>query len=137
MARRMTSDERIYFPWEARSGFRRFFAAGRVRPVLVIFAIVGFVVLVAMRERQRAGVRQTRATLVDLRRAVDGYLAEHSGSCPPGLEAVLDYSNFKELPRDAWGNPFRLVCPGHFDGAPYELTSDGPDEKPGGLDRIQ
>jgi len=138
MARkRATSDQRIYFPWEGRGGLRRFLRVGRVGPVLVVGGVLAFVLLVSMRERTRSGIRQTRATLVDLRRAVDAYLAEHEGACPPNLQAVLDYGDFKEMPRDAWGQPFRLVCPGRPDGRSYDLLSDGPDGKPGGLDRIQ
>jgi hypothetical protein len=72
-----------------------------------------------------------------MRHAVDAYLAENEGNCPPGLEKVLDYVSFKKLPSDAWGNPLRLVCPARRADERYELLSDGPDGKPGGLDRIE
>jgi hypothetical protein len=137
MARKMISEQRIYFPWEGRGGLRRWLALGRMRRSLIAIAVLGFVVLVAMRERERAGLRQTRATLLDMREAVDAYLADHEGRCPPSLAPVIDYGNFKELPRDAWGRDFRLVCPARSRGVAYELMSDGPDGKPGGLDRIE
>ena len=38
---------------------------------------------------------------------------------------------------DAWGKPVRLLCPGRRDPAGFELSSDGPDGLPGGLDRVQ
>jgi general secretion pathway protein G len=38
---------------------------------------------------------------------------------------------------DAWGRPFRLVCPSRREGVAYDLSSDGPDGEPGGLDRIE
>lgn len=129
--------QRIRFPWEGRGGFLRFFRLGRLRPFVVAAAILGFVGLVAARERREAGVRQTRATLSVARKAVETYLADHDAGCPGSLEAVAESAHLESVPRDAWGRPLRLTCPGRFDGAPYELLSDGPDGKPGGLDRIE
>jgi general secretion pathway protein G len=132
-----SSSESIFFPWERRGGFRRVLGTGRVRPVLSVVLLLAFVVLVGSRERRQSGVRQTRATLVSMRHAVDGYMAESDGGCPPSLDKVLDYGSFKKLPSDAWGNPLRLVCPARRADERYELLSDGPDGKPGGLDRIE
>jgi hypothetical protein len=115
----------------------RLLGTGRVRPFAIVLFSVLFVVLVGSRERRQSGVRQTRATLLSLRRAVDAYMAENDGACPPNLEKVLDYTSAKKVPSDAWGNPFRLVCPAHRPDERYELMSDGPDGKPGGLDRIE
>jgi general secretion pathway protein G len=128
---------RLFFPWEGRRGLRRFFRLGPLRPVLVIGLSVGFVLWVGARERQAAGVRQTRATMLDVRRSVEAYLADHDGGCPTSLEALAEQSQKDGPPRDAWGRPFRLTCPGRFEGASYELMSDGPDGEPGGLDRIE
>lgn len=137
MRRRRPADQRIFFPWEGRGGLVRRLGLGRVRPVLLALALVGLVVWVGVRERTRAGVRQTRATLLDARRAVDAYMAERDGGCPPDLGAVVQYAHFDAPPKDAWGRPLRLVCPGKREGTAYELMSDGPDGKPGGLDRIE
>jgi|EndMetStandDraft_4_1072995.scaffolds.fasta_scaffold184628_2 general secretion pathway protein G len=138
MAREQSSSsESIFFPWERRGGFRRLLGTGRVRPVLSVALLLAFVVLVGSRERRQSGVRQTRATLVSMRHAVDAYMAETDGGCPPSLDKVLDLSSFKKLPSDAWGNPLRLVCPARRSDERYELLSDGPDGKPGGLDRIE
>ena len=105
--------------------------------MLSVALLLAFVVLVGSRERRQSGVRQTRATLVSMRHAVDAYMAETDGGCPPSLDKVLDLSSFKKLPSDAWGNPLRLVCPARRSDERYELLSDGPDGKPGGLDRIE
>ena len=131
------SPRRIFFPWEGRGGFRRWLRLGRLRPVLLVLGIGAFVTLVGIRERRSAGIRQTRATLVTVRSAVEGYMADHDGGCPAELAAVLDYGNFKQLPKDAWGRSLRLYCPGRHANARYELESDGPDGEPGGLDRIE
>ena len=130
-------EPKILFPWEGRGGLRRFFRLGRLRPFVVILGAVGFVAFVGIRERRASGVRQTRATLVGVRRAVDTYLADHDGGCPPSLEKAAEEAHVEVTPRDAWGRPLRLVCPGRWEGARYELMSDGPDGEPGGLDRIE
>ncbi|HEY3234349.1 MAG TPA: type II secretion system protein GspG [Polyangiaceae bacterium] len=135
--RRSLSDQRIFFPWESRGGIRRWMGLGKMRPVLLVALLLGGVLVVAVRERHRSAIRQTRAGLLDLRRSIDAYRSEHDGGCPPTLGAVVDYGRFTELPRDAWGRPFRLICPGRVPNAPYELSSDGPDGLPEGLDRIQ
>jgi len=134
---RLPYEPKILFPWEGRGGLRRFFRLGRLRPYLVIFGVVGFVTLVGVRERRASGVRQTRATLLGARRVVEAYLADHDGGCPPSFEKAVEQSHVEATPRDAWGRPLRLVCPGRWEGARYELMSDGPDGEPGGLDRIE
>ncbi len=137
MRRRRAAEERIFFPWESRGGVRYWLGLGRVRSVLLGLAVVGFIALIGVRERRQAGIRQTRATLLDVRHAVNRFMAGHDGGCPESLAVAAAYANLKEAPRDAWGHPLRLICPGRRDGSRYELMSDGPDGKPGGLDRIE
>ncbi|MFZ5894515.1 MAG: type II secretion system protein GspG [Myxococcota bacterium] len=134
---RSSSNASIFFPWERRRGVARLLGTGRVRPIAIVLFSVTFVVLVGSRERRQSGVRQTRATLLSLRHAVDAYMAENDGACPPNLDKVLDFASAKKVPSDAWGNPIRLVCPARRQDERYELMSDGPDGKPGGLDRIE
>ena len=137
MARLRTSDERIFFPWESGPGALRWFGMRRIQRVVLAVAIVSCLVAIASRERRRAGIRQTQATLLDVRRAMNVYLADHEGNCPPSLAALHDSGILKVGSRDAWGRPLRLICPASREGLPYELLSDGPDGEPGGLDRIE
>lgn len=134
---RSRSRSSIFFPWEGRRGLYAMFRAGRVRPILLFGGLVLFLVLIGAREREKSGIRETRALLLGVRRALDAYMAENDGACPKSLEEVLDYGSFESIPYDAWGNPLRLVCPARRPGERYELLSDGPDGKPGGLDRIE
>ena len=134
---RLTRDQRIFFPWEGRSGLRRFLVLGRVGPAIALVLSLQFVWWVGTRERTAAGERRTRVALHRVRNAVEAYLAEHDEGCPPRLEDVLPYLNQSQLPVDAWGQPFRLVCPGDHPGDRFILMSDGPDGFPGGLDRIE
>jgi general secretion pathway protein G len=134
---RSSGDPRIFFPWESRGGVLRWLRFGRLRKFLLVLGFFAFVGSVATRERQRAGIRRTQATLLDVRRALDTYLADHEGNCPASLAALNESGTIKVDSRDAWGRPLRLVCPAPRDGASYELMSDGPDGEPGGLDRIE
>lgn len=137
MRRRRSVERRIFFPWEGRGGLRRWLGLGRFRPVVLALVGIGLVVAVGVRERRQAGVRQTRASLLGARAAVETYLLDHDGGCPPSLEAVAEHVGQERLPKDAWGRPLRLTCPGREEGSPYQLASDGQDGVPGGLDRIE
>ena len=131
------TDRHIFFPWEKRGGPFRRLRFDQARPFLLVVAAVGLLVVVGVRERERSGTRRTHAILLNVRSAVDSYMADHDGGCPPGgLEALRSYDGLDDVPKDAWGKPLRLDCPGR-DHARYDLTSDGPDGKRGGLDRIE
>jgi general secretion pathway protein G len=131
-------DRRILFPWEGRGGLRRFIEMGRVRPIAFSLGFAGILVVIGVREHRQAGIRQTHATLLSVRSAIDAYMADHDGVCPPALTALSEqYVRFRGVPTDAWGHPLRLICPADELGKSYVLESGGPDGEPGGLDRIQ
>jgi general secretion pathway protein G len=133
-----SSDRRILFPWEGRGGLRRFIELGRIRPIALGLALLGLVVTIGVHEHREAGIRRTHATLLGVRPAIEAYMADHDGGCPPALSALPEqYARFKEPPTDAWGKELRLICPADKLGKSYVLESGGPDGEPGGLDRIQ
>jgi len=136
-ARRFPGERRIRFPWERRAGLRSLLMLGRVGPVLVVIGVLGTIAVLGVRERHSAGVRQTRATLIGVRHAIDAFRADNGGGCPSGLDKLTSYGNFKDAPTDAWGHALRFVCPAHREGEAYQLSSDGPDGEPGGLDRVE
>jgi general secretion pathway protein G len=135
--KRRISERHIFFPWERRGGMWRRIRLDQVRPLLAVLGIFGVLFLVGLRERRASGVRRTRATLLRVRESVDSYMADHDGGCPSaGLSGLGDYAASEGPPSDAWGKGLRLRCPGR-DRSRYDLSSDGPDGVPGGLDRIQ
>ena len=136
-SRRTSRERRIFFPWEARGGVSRYFAARRIAPPLLLFLLLALSVVLARRERRLSGERQTRATLASLRRGVSSYMARSKGKCPAQLEMVLPELQLKELPRDAWGRHFRLICPAQSAEEEFLIISDGADGLPGGRDRIE
>lgn len=137
MRRRRTNEKHTFFPWENRGGVLRRLGLRRARPFFIASALLALLVLIGVKERSAAGLRTTRATIVEVRHALDAYLADHEGKCPESFERLADYGHFRGTPRDAWGRPLRLICPSPEGDELYLLSSDGPDGVPGGLDRIE
>jgi len=137
MAKRRSFERHIFFPWEKRGSVLRRIRIDQAGPVLFALGVIGVVVLMGMHERRGSGIRRTRATILNVRRTVDSYMADHDGGCPKGgLSGLEEYETAEAVPRDAWGRPLRISCPG-AEHSRYDLYSDGPDGKPGGLDRIE
>lgn len=130
-------ESKVFFPWERRRRWLGAFGRARVRLVALGLCALVLVVWVRAREERAAGVRQTRATLTSVHRAVFAYRADHGGSCPKELSDVVAAGYATELPIDAWGRPFRLTCPGRRDPRGFDVLSDGPDGEPFGLDRVE
>ncbi len=127
----------VFFPWERRRGL--FGGFGRTRTRLVIGGAVAlaFVGSIHHREEHAAMVRATRASLTTAGRAVASYRADHAGSCPHEMGELVAGGYARNEPIDAWGRSLRLVCPGRHDPQSFDLSSDGPDGLPGGLDRVE
>lgn len=137
MRKRRANDSRILFPWEQQGNIVRRLGFRRVRPLVLVSILTSVVVLIVVRERRDAGVRRTRATLAHVGHAVNRYLADNQGRCPTSFAELARYQAAGVRPTDAWGNPLRLTCPAPRGDLPYLLSSDGPDGRAGGLDRIE
>lgn len=137
MRKRRTNDSRILFPWEQQGNIVRRLGFRRVRPVVFVTVLASAVMLVVVRERRDSGVRRTRATLSQVSHALDRYLADNQGRCPTSFSELTRYHNTGTVAVDAWGNSLRLTCPSPRGDLPYLLSSDGPDGRAGGLDRIE
>jgi hypothetical protein len=137
MRKRRTNESRILFPWEQQGNIVRRLGFRRVRPVVFVSILASAVILVVVRERRDSGVRRTRATLSSVSYAVNRYLADNQGRCPATFGELGRYYGAGTTPVDAWGNSLRLTCPAPRGDLPYLLSSDGPDGRAGGLDRIE
>jgi general secretion pathway protein G len=136
MARR-TAEPRVFFPWERRRGVFGVIGRARVRIVALVAFAVALVIVVHRREENAAAVRATRASLTTAWGAVEAYRADHTGACPKAMGDLVAGGYVRDLPVDAWGRSLRLVCPGRADPLGFDLSSDGPDGVPGGLDRLE
>ena len=137
MGRRRSVGQRVLFPWEARTDWERWLGWGGLKPFALVASLGLCVLVVGARERDRAGVRLTRASLLHAREAVERYLADHEGNCPASLKLALTHAARGAGGVDAWGQPLRLRCPAQNEDVRFELMSDGQDGEPGGLDRIE
>ncbi|HLK38124.1 MAG TPA: type II secretion system protein GspG [Polyangiaceae bacterium] len=128
---------RVFFPWERRRGVASLFIRARARQILlVLVAVGGFVLLHGYEHRVRC-VRATRATIATASSALSAWRADHDRTCPGSLADLVAAGYLAELPRDAWGRVLRVTCPGRKDPRGFDVSSDGPDGEPGGLDRVE
>ena len=130
-------EPRVFFPWERRRGLASIFRRGGARRAVVLAVLVGAFAALRAVEVRAAQVRSTRATITTLTQAVASYRADHDHACPPSLAELSLAGYLRESPRDAWGHPLRVTCPGRRDPRGFDVTSDGPDGQPGGLDRVE
>jgi general secretion pathway protein G len=136
MARKQR-EKTIFFPWERTGSTLRRLGLARALPVVWVVAGVGLFVLLGARERSASGIRATRATLAVVSKGVDAYRADHEGACPKEVADLQTKGYLDFDPKDAWGRPLRLLCPGFANPRRYDLMSDGPDGIFGGLDRVE
>jgi general secretion pathway protein G len=131
------NDPSVFFAWEKRRGLPALIArAPAGRAILVLTAAALFFVL-RHREQKASQVRATRVQITTARRAVSAWRADHDRACPGSLADLVSTGYLHRVPRDAWGHALRLTCPGRHDAKGFDLSSDGPDGAPGGLDRVE
>ncbi len=130
-------EPRVFFPWERRRGLRSLFMRARGRQaLLVVGGVVTFAVLSHL-EHKAADVRATRAEISSTIEAIGAWRADHDRTCPGSLADLVSGGYLSELPRDAWGRPLRVSCPGRKDPRGFDVSSDGADGEPRGLDRVE
>ena len=127
----------VFFPWEQRRGISALLGRGRARQALLALAAVGLFMVLRARERHAGEVRATRATITTTMKAVAAWRADHDRSCPGTLADLVADGYLHRVPRDAWGHSLRVACPGRKDPNGFDVSSDGPDGEPGGLDRVE
>ncbi len=135
--KRREREKTIFFPWERQSSLWKRIGISRTRPIVFGLSFIALLLLLGYRERERIGVRLTRATIANVARGVDHYRADNEGKCPADLRDLKTQGYIKSDPVDAWQRPLRLLCPGFSHPESYDLMSDGPDGSFGGLDRIE
>ena len=103
MARQRPRERTVFLPWERQGTIFGQLGMSRLRPFAAGLVLVLICLWIASRERSRAGVRSTRATLLVARRAVDLYRADAAGQCPKGgWDEIVTRGYLTGPPRDAW-----------------------------------
>jgi general secretion pathway protein G len=127
----------VFFPWERRRGIRSLFMRSRARQALLVGCGLVAFFLLNRREHRLSDIRATRTEITSTRSAVSAWRADHDRTCPASLADLVTGGYLSELPRDAWGHLLRVSCPGRKDPAGFDVSSDGPDGEPRGLDRVE
>jgi general secretion pathway protein G len=131
------SEPRVFFPWEKRRGLRSLFGRARARQILLVAAGVAIFLGLRAREQRAASMRATRAEITIAINALAAWRADHDRACPASLNDLVAAGYLHAIPRDVWGRPLRVLCPGRRDPAGFDVSSDGPDGEPWGLDRVE
>jgi general secretion pathway protein G len=134
---RRTDEPKVFFPWEKRRGLRALFGRAGARQALFGAGVVATFVFLRERELHGADIRATRATIAATMAAISAWRADHDHGCPSSLADLVSGGYLHKVPRDAWGHPLRVTCPGRKDPRGFDISSDGPDGEPGGLDRVE
>jgi general secretion pathway protein G len=127
----------VFFPWERRRGLRAFLGRARARQALLALTLLAAFLVLRAREQDMGDVRATRATLTTTAGAIAAWRADHDRGCPAALADLVSGGYLHKVPRDAWNHPVRVTCPGRRDRRGFDVSSDGPDGEPGGLDRVE
>jgi general secretion pathway protein G len=131
-------EPRVFFAWERRRGALAL-VGGRARAWQLVLLVAGAAAfaLLSRLEARASDVRATRTTITATIRAISAWMADHDRACPSSLSDLVMGGYLSQVPRDAWGRPLRVTCPGRQDRRGFDVSSDGPDGEPGGLDRVQ
>jgi general secretion pathway protein G len=130
-------EPKVFFPWERRRGLRSLFMRARGRQALLVVCGVVGLWTVSHLERESSNVRATRAEITSTINAIGAWRADHDRACPGSLADLVSGGYLSELPRDAWGRLLRVSCPGRKDPRGFDVSSDGADGEPRGLDRVE
>jgi len=130
-------EPRVFFPWERRRCVPAQFPPARAGPLMLAASGWATFVLLVTIDQRASATRSTRAKITTATNAVAAWRADHERACPPSFAERVAAGYLSAVPRDAWGHPLRVTCPGRKDPRGFDVSSDGPDGQPGGLDRVE
>ena len=106
--------------------------------IIVVLAIIGLIVAVVGRavykHWQDARLKIAHIQVRDVMHTVEQYVIAHD-SCPT-LEQLVAEDYLRQLPKDPWGSPLILRCPGQHKKDPADVVSLGPDREAGTADDV-
>lgn len=121
----------IALPWEQRGEWFRDLLAGPRWKVALLLILLGLSAWGIWRASVReARLRTTRASIAEVRRAVDSFRSDQ-GRCPRSLEELVDPPRpargyLRGVPADGWGRRLWVRCPGRNDPGGADVVSAGP-----------
>ena len=128
--RRKRTARNVPLPWEGRHAWiAQLFSLRRVRPLLIAGAIVTAIIAAYDMAVQRSRVRESRAAIAEVRRAIAAFRAELD-RCPRSTVELVHPPKagaqyLDELPRDGWGHELLVRCPGTINPQSADVLSAG------------
>jgi len=107
--------------------------------MMIVLALLGLIVsTIGTAVYRRWAEGQIRTSKLQVRELV-GVAQEAMIDDPgcPTIQQMLARGQLRKAPRDAWGTPLTLECPSKEGKDPVDVSSAGPDKKPGTEDDIQ
>jgi general secretion pathway protein G len=106
--------------------------------IIVVLAIIGLIVAAVGRtvfkNWQDARLKIARIQVRDVAHTVEQYVIAHD-TCP-SLEQLVNEEYLRQFPKDPWGSPLVLRCPGQHKRDPADIVSPGPDREFGTGDDV-
>lgn len=110
--------------------------------IMIVLAIIGFIMglvgVNVMKQFKKGQIRATETQIKAFEQGLEAYFAENNSypTTEQGLEILAgEYLKGKNIPKDAWKNPYKYMSPGS-DGGPWEIMSYGPDKTEGTEDDL-
>ncbi|HEY8375752.1 MAG TPA: type II secretion system protein GspG [Nannocystis sp.] len=106
--------------------------------ILVVLAIIGLIVggvsVAAFSALADSKVKTARNEVTNIVNACEQYMLQKNDKCPKNMQDLKAGGVIKSAKKDPWGEEYIITCPGERERC--EVTSLGPDKKPGGGDDI-
>jgi len=106
--------------------------------IMIVLALIGLIAgAIGTSVYKRYVDGQIRTTRLQVRELVGSAQVSmlDDPTCPT-IEQMLARGQLGKLPRDSWGTPLTLECPSKEGKDPVDVSSAGPDKKPGTPDDI-
>lgn len=122
-------------------GLRKADAGMTLLEVLIVLALISLIagaIGVTVFNNFKKGQDKTAKLMInEIRGAVQQYMSDNSGDCPPNLEELVNQKFLKKSSiKDPWAKPFTLKCPGEQDSDGFDIASSGRDKQEGTEDDI-
>jgi type II secretory pathway pseudopilin PulG len=105
--------------------------------VLALIGLVMAVVVLGLRKKTRdAQIQIARFDVQQLSGLFLNHRVANAGECP-SIKQWLEDKTLKSEPKDPWGHPLVITCPGEHDEGGADILSPGPDGETGNDDDIE
>jgi len=102
----------------------------------LIGLIMGAIVIGSRRKTRDAQVQIAKLGVQQLSGLFFNHRLANSGECP-SIKKWLEDKPLKSEPKDPWGHPLVIICPGEHDEGSADIISPGLDGEAGNQDDIE